>query len=279
MMEKQLHLLTGSYALNSLTDDERSDFERSALFDPQTLEEVRSLSETASLLAYATPAEAPPEALKANVMAAIRNTRQLPASSVVRDISSARKQGARERGAGTAAGAAGGSAQNRRWVPALSAAAALLLFGGVGAGSWVAGQNSVSNDPQQQVALEQMQEQLNQTEENQKTMLAIMSAADTKIATTPLAGGVTVTVASSEAANRAAVMVNEMPELPADKSYELWLISAAGAVPAGLMGGTEQPALQILEGQLGAATHVGITVEPAGGSDEPTTTPLLVQEI
>lgn len=282
MMEKQLHLLTGSYALNSLTDNERHDFERSALMDPQTLEEVRSLSETAALLAYATPAEEPPPALKANVMAAIRNTRQLPANSVVRDISSARRPAARTAGSRTSGSTARTSAtapQNRRWVPALSAAAALVLFGGVGVGGWVAGQNSVENDSQQQLALEQMQQQLDSTKENQDAMLSIMSAADTKIATTPLADGVTVTVASSEEANRAAVMVNEMPELPADKSYELWLISAAGAVPAGLMGGSEKPTMQILEGKLGAATHVGITVEPAGGSDAPTTTPILVQEI
>lgn len=277
MMEKQLHLLTGSYALNSLTDDERRDFERSALMDPQTLEEVRSLSETAALLAYATPAEEPPPALKANVMAAIRTTRQLPAESVVRDISSARRPAART--SGSTARTSGRTPQNRRWVPALSAAAALVLIGGVGAGGWVAGQNAADTDSQQQLALEQMQQQLDQTKESQEAMLAIMSAADTKIATTPLPDGVTVTVASSEAANRAAVMVNEMPELPADKSYELWLISAAGAVPAGLMGGSDKPTMQILDGTLGAATHVGITVEPAGGSDKPTTTPILVQEI
>ncbi len=266
-MEKQLHLLTGSYALNSMTDDERSDFERSALFDPQTLEEVRSLSETAALLAYATPIEAPPAALKADVMAAIRNTRQLPASKVVRDISSAPTARTRD------------AARNRRWVPALSTAAALALMGGVGVGGWVVGQNSTNNEAQQQLALEQMQQQLDQSQEQQGTMLAIMSAADTKIATTALADGVTVTVASSGETNKAAVLVNEMPELPVDKSYELWLISAAGAVPAGLMGGSETPTMQILKGTLGAATHVGITVEPAGGSEKPTTTPILVQEI
>jgi anti-sigma-K factor RskA len=260
-MEKQLHLLTGSYALNSLTNGERSDFERHALTDPQTLEEVRSLSETAALLAYGTPEETPPPALKADVMAAIRNTRQLPASSVVRDISSARSSKAGSRGAAT---------ERRRWVPALSAAAALAIFAGVGVGGWVAGQNSSEQDIKEQLVASQAQ---------QEAMLAIMSSPDAQIATTPLSDGGTVTVASSGKANKAAVMVNDMPPLPDGKTYELWFISAAGAVPAGLMDSPATPAMQLLSGEMGGATHVGITVEPAGGSEKPTTTPILVQEI
>ncbi len=260
-MEKQLHLLTGSYALNSLTNGERSDFERHALTDPQTLEEVRSLSETAALLAYGTLEETPPPALKADVMAAIRNTRQLPASSVVRDISSARSAKARSQG---------GASERRRWVPALSAAAALAIFAGVGVGGWVAGQNSSEQDIREQLVASQAQ---------QEAMLTIMSSPDAQIATTPLSDGGTVTVASSGKANKAAVMVNDMPPLPDGKTYELWFISAAGAVPAGLMDSPATPAMQLLSGEMGGATHVGITVEPAGGSEKPTTTPILVQEI
>ncbi|WP_269937395.1 anti-sigma factor [Arthrobacter sp. HY1533] len=260
-MEKQLHLLTGSYALNALTNGERSDFERHALTDPQTLEEVRSLSETAALLAYGTPAETPPPALKADVMAAIRNTRQLPSSSVVRDISSARGTGARK---------AGTTQSRSRWVPAISAAAALAIFAGVGVGGWVAGQNSSDTEMKQQLAQAQAQQQ---------AMLAIMSSPDAKMATTTLSDGGTVTVASSGKANKAAVMVDGMPPLPEGKTYELWFISAAGAVPAGLMDSPKAPAMQVLNGELGGATHIGITVEPAGGSAKPTTTPILVQEI
>lgn len=260
-MEKQLHLLTGSYALNALNNGERSDFERHALTDPQTLEEVRSLSETAALLAFGTAEETPPPALKANVMAAIRNTRQLPASSVVRDISSARSAKSRSQG---------GATQRRRWVPALSAAAALALFAGVGVGGWVAGQNSSEQDIKEQLVASQAQQQ---------AMLALMSSPDAQIATTPLSNGGTVTVASSGKANKAAVMVNDMPPLPEGKTYELWFISAAGAVPAGLMDSPKGPAMQLLDGDMGGATHVGITVEPLGGSEKPTTTPILVQEI
>lgn len=283
-MEQQLHLLTGSYALNALDDAERLEFERYALENPQTLEEVRSLSETASLLAYATEPETPPAALKADIMAAIRNTRQLPASSVVRDISSAKPSSPdsvpEARAAAAARGRSGTAGSQRpRWVPLLSAAAALVIFAGVGVGGWVAGQNSTKQDMAAQI--QALQSQQAAAQEQQDSMLTIMASPDAKMATTALSDGGSVTVASSSKANKAAVMVNDLPALPADKTYELWFISAAGAVPAGLMSHDDPsvPGMQILAGSMGGATHVGITVEPAGGSPAPTTTPLLVQAI
>lgn len=272
-MEKQLHLLTGSYALNALERSEREEFERYALTDTQTLEEVRSLSETAALLAYGTPSEAPPAALKADVMAAIRNTRQLPASSVVRDISSAKRHPARRAASQTIKG------RRSPWLPALSAAAALAIFAGVGVGGWVAGQNATQRDMEEKLVA--MEAQQKAAAAQQEAMLSIVGSPDAKIATTALSDGGTVTVASSGKANRAAVMVNGMPAPPEGKTYELWFISAAGAVPAGLMDHSDpaSPAMQVLNGPLGGATHVGITVEPAGGSPAPTTTPIVVQAI
>ena len=259
-MEKQLHLLTGAYALNAVNDAERADFERHALGNAETREEVRSLSASAALLAYDIPEETPPPELKANVMAAIRNTRQLPASNVVRDISSARSRTQRE-----------SAPQHRRCVPLVSAAAALAVLGGVGVGGWAIGQNSQSSQVNQ----------ADQVQRQQQALLAIMASPDAKIATSSIADGGTVTVASSGKANQAAVMVKDLPAPPAGKTYELWFISATGAVAAGLMTDHDPavPSMQVLNGPLGGATHVGITVEPAGGSPKPTTTPILVQAL
>lgn len=260
-MEKQLHLLTGAYALNALSEADRAEFERYALGNLDALEEVRGLSETAALLAFASPAEVPPPEMKANVMASIRNTRQLPASSVVRDISSARKTSGRSRTS---------SQERSRWVPLVSAAAALALFAGVG--GWVVGQNSSESD---------LHKQLLASESQQEALLSIMAAPDAKIATTAVSTGGTVTVASSATANQAAVMVKGLPAPPPGKTYEMWFISAAGAVPAGLMSDHDPatPSMQVLTGSMGGATHVGITVEPEGGSPAPTTTPIVVQAV
>ena len=269
MMDKQLHLNTGSYALDALDIEERVEFEQFALTDEQTAQEARELTETAALLAYGTEEQTPPPQLKADVMAAIRNKRQLPNPSVVRDISSGKKHGSHSSASNTAKGS--------RWLPALGAAAALVVF--AGAAGWVVGQNSTDSALQNQlVALESNKAS---AAAQQEAMLSIVGSADAKIATTEMPAGASVTVASSTKANRAAVMVQDMPKLPADKTYELWFISAAGAVPAGLMTITDSttPGLQILDGPMGGATHVGITIEPAGGSPSPTTTPLLVQAI
>lgn len=258
-MEQQLHLLTGSYALNALSDEERRDFERHALGDAETLEEVRSLSETAALLAYGVPAETPPQALKADVMAAIRNTRQLPASSVVRDLPSH-----------SASRPARRAVHRPLWRPVVAAAAALVVLAGVGLGGWAVGTGAGNKTMQQELAMAQ---------EQQQAMLRIMNAPDAKIGTSRLAGGDVVTFASSVQADQAAIMVDAMPPLPEGKSYELWFISASGAVPAGLMDSPKAPAMQLLDGPLGSATHIGITVEPAGGSPAPTTEPILVHTL
>lgn len=265
-MEQQLHLLTGAYALNAVTDAERTAFERHALGDAQTREEVRSLSETAALLAYGTPAETPPPELKATVMAAIRNTRQLSPSAVVQDLGTART-----RPGSTTARPRHPGAPRRRWVPALAAAAALLIFAGAGVGGWVVGHGSGQQGVEQQLAAERAQ---------QAAMLAIMAAPDAKVATVKVGAATLVTIASSGQANQAGVLVKDMPAAPAGKSYELWFITAKGAVAAGLMdvSGTAN-GVQVLQGPLDGATHIGITVEPAGGSPQPTTTPILLQAI
>ena len=126
-----------------------------------------------------------------------------------------------------------------------------------------------------------MEEQQQEAQAQQAAMLGIVGAPDAKIATTALGDGATVTVASSGKANKAAVMVHEMPPPPAGKTYELWFISADGAVPAGLMANADPSVagMQVLDGAVDGATHVGITVEPAGGSPAPTTTPILVQAL
>lgn len=164
-------------------------------------------------------------------------------------------------------------------MPGLSVAAALVIFAGVGLGGWAVGQGATQREMEQKIVAMAAQQQAAQAQ--QEAMLGIVSSPDAKIATTALSDGGSVTVASSGKANQAAVMVQDMPPLPSDKTYELWFISAAGAVPAGLMATGDSPVdgMQVLKGPLGGATHVGITVEPAGGSPTPTTTPVVVQAL
>jgi hypothetical protein len=73
---RELHTLTGSYALDALEGPERERFERHLRHCPSCAAEVRGLHETAARLATAT-AIRPPAGLRHQTLAASRRTRQL----------------------------------------------------------------------------------------------------------------------------------------------------------------------------------------------------------
>lgn len=276
-MDEQLHLLTGAYALNALDDDERDAFEQHALGAVDTREEVRGLSETAAMLAYGTPAVAPPPELKSKVMASIRNTRQLPVDAVVTDLDSKRfesggsRTGRRARVSGMGRGSAGARARSTTAVRWLSAAAGVLLVTTAALGGWAVG---ISNDQ------ERTEQRLQALAEQQTQVMSVLTAPDAKVIPGRMPDGAAVTIALSAQADKGAVITHDLPQLEQDRTYELWLISDEGAQPAGLIqaDAAGQTSMSLLEGVSGA-THLGITVEPAGGSPQPTTDPIMLQEL
>lgn len=57
----------------------------------------------------------------------------------------------------------------------------------------------------------------------------------------------------------------------------MWFADPAGAMrPAGLLDPVRPGAAALLAGPVGAATGIGVTLEPAGGSAAPTTRPLML---
>lgn len=93
--------------------------------------------------------------------------------------------------------------------------------------------------------------------------------------TEELTDGTSAAVVVSRQQARAVFTARDLPALPDDKVYELWYAAEAGGLrPAGLLNSSGDRASRVLEGPLGDAVAVGITVEPAGGSDQPTTEPL-----
>ncbi|MCG2620851.1 anti-sigma factor [Arthrobacter sp. I2-34] len=277
-MDEQLHLLTGAYALNALDESERAAFERHALAAEDTREEVRGLSETAALLAYGTPAAVPPPELKSKVMASIRNTRQLPGDAVVTDL--AARHNAPGRG-GAAAGPGRGpsdragtgpgrgrSTTAARW---LGAAAAVLLVAAGVLGGW-----AVSLAGEQQRTEQQMQALAAEHAE----VMALLMAPDSKVIPGRMPDGAVVTVAMSARAGKGAVITQNLPSLAEGQAYELWLMSDGSAKPAGIIhpdkaGRTSMTMLPDVAG----ATHLGITIEPVGGSPQPTSAPVMMQKL
>jgi anti-sigma-K factor RskA len=74
------------------------------------------------------------------------------------------------------------------------------------------------------------------------------------------------------------LLVNDLPAAPAGHTYQLWLMAPGNIRPAGLASpktGTLQAYLDSLDG----AAQVGVSVEPSGGSKQPTTTPIMVFDL
>lgn len=103
----------------------------------------------------------------------------------------------------------------------------------------------------------------------------IITAQDATITTQKLDDGGDISVVASRAQGRAAVVAADLPHLGKDKVYELWYAAKTGDLrPAGLLPGSGGGYAEVLRGSLEDVAAVGITAEPAGGSEQPTTEPL-----
>jgi anti-sigma-K factor RskA len=103
---------------------------------------------------------------------------------------------------------------------------------------------------------------------------AVLAAPDARVVTGPVMHGGSATVVVSAARRELVVTARRLPPLPSGRVYELWLIGPSRTVSAGLLSRAGGNA--VLAGGLAAGDKLGMTVEPSGGSAQPTTTPILV---
>jgi anti-sigma-K factor RskA len=140
----------------------------------------------------------------------------------------------------------------RRWFPLLVAAAVVAILG-VGAALW---QPWAPSQDSSLTAAEQ-----------------VIGASDARSVAVDLGEAGNATVTRSESLGKAVITTDGMAPAPSGKVFELWLQVDGEMVPAGLMPPGEDTQM-VLEGDATTATAVGITVEPEGGSDQPTTEPI-----
>jgi hypothetical protein len=85
------------------------------------------------------------------------------------------------------------------------------------------------------------------------------------------------TVVMSHRVHAIVFTAHGMRQLPAGEGYELWLMGPAGDRPAGMLGasdgGMAGPA--VVSG-LTSGDMIGLTVEPADGSQWPTSAPVVL---
>ena len=101
----------------------------------------------------------------------------------------------------------------------------------------------------------------------------ILAAPDARSTVSSLADNRgTITVVSSKSANRAVAVVRDQRNpIAADQTFQLWLIGkAATPVSAGLVAGTGSAAPHVID-SLDDSSVLAVTIEPQGGSPQPTT--------
>ena len=231
--------LAGAYALDALSAPERAAYERAIASSEEARSEATELQDTAVILGLSVAPVEPPAALRARLLTSVATTPQQ-------------------------LDAAPGPAANRaraRWsrvaLAATSVAASLaLILGGI-----AIARNVLAPEPTSQA--EQMAE--------------LKQAPDMHEMQAELPTGESVMLRWSPELATSAVIVDGLDPAPSDKVYQLWYIDDDGARPAGILSiEDEGKSWYVLDGTMDGNDKVGVTVEPTGGSDQPTTDPIVV---
>jgi anti-sigma-K factor RskA len=258
-----IHALSGAYAVDALDDAERARFERHLAGCTACQAEVESLFAAASELSVLTEAT-PPASLRAKVLGDIATVRPLPPLTAPTDQSrdQAGDQPSDQPGDQLGDGAdappveqladrrrARGLSRGWRGLVAAATVAVLAISGFV---VW----RQVNADPARTIADQ------------------VLAAGDATRTSKTFADGSTATMVRSGSLHKAVIITSGMAQPPGGKVYQLWLqdptghMASAGVMPPG------PDQVVVLEGDASKATGAGITIEPAGGSGQPTSDPI-----
>ncbi|WP_328870286.1 anti-sigma factor [Streptomyces sp. NBC_00287] len=243
-----LHSLAAPYALDALEPGERVRFEKHLKKCDRCAAEVRTLSEDAVRLAWSTSAP-PPAALRERVLAAVRTTAQEPVR--------AREPQLPPHVWGMQAPPARVRERRPLFVPfATATAAAALVVASLFA-----------------VQANQTQEQLDAERAQAREIAHVLAAPDARASTGQDAEGRSIGVIASASEGSAVVTLGRYDDLPGDRVHQLWVMRPdAQPRSLGLFDG-DTPL--VASGLDTSATSLAVTVEPDGGSPQPTTQPVV----
>jgi hypothetical protein len=238
------HALSGAYAVDAIDDVmERDRFERHLHRCQQCSSEVKGLTETATRLAY-NVSRPPPVLMRDRVLVAVSQTRQLP--PIVDKRTEDRPKRSRP--------------WWRLWtgapyVLAMASVVALIVI--------LVGQASTDR-------------QLDQANARIAALNSVLSASDSRAKTTTAADGTRATVVYSLHRHALVFTSHGLRPLPSGKVYQLWLIGKRIRSGGLLKEGPAENSRPVLAEGLLPGDVVGLTVEPAGGTKQPTMNPFIV---
>ncbi len=237
-MTADMHMLTGAYALDALDADERSSFEAHIASCDSCAEEVGGLRATGAMLGLA--AAAPPDAsFKRRVMAQVRVTRQQtprPGSGSAAVVPLVLRR-----------------AQTTSRV-LLAVAAALVVVAGTLGGLAVHEQRRAT-----------------QLQQAAAAVTSVLSAPDARVISGRGDQGSTARAVLSPSRRSVVFVGQTMPDVDADHALQLWVLGNGDPKSVGLI----DPTQPIVAHGVTTGQKLGVTVEPAGGSPAPTTSPIM----
>ena len=258
-MSPDLHHLSGAYALDALDESEHAAFEEHLTTCADCRAEVAELVEAAHRLGALAEAT-PPAHLRDSVLGRIAQVRPLPPLD---DEGPAPDTAPTPTTADPAprspSGADGATVvpflrRTSTWLAA-AAAVVLLAVGGLVWQPW-------ASDPTV-TAIEEVQQ-----------------APDSR-SVSSTTRGLTATLDYSRELGRSAITVSGLPPAPEGRTYQVWYVGSDDvARSAGFLDpDAEGEGTALLQGDVDQAAAVGVSVEPAGGSQSPTTEPFVVMPL
>ena len=231
--------LKDAYVLGALPEEERRELEEYLAAHPERQGEIDELRTVAGLLALSPQEQNPPPRLRRNIMSVVEVEAQHPAA------------GPRTWFAGI---------RGFLSVRNLALGAAALLV--VGLFSW------------NMVLQGEVQDLQGQAENRQDPPVSRMVELEGSGAAQRVQAEVMILEE-----DRAVLMVENMPPAPENRTYQVWVLVGDDPRPSALFEPREEPVAAVVEDPLDEADAIAVTVEPEGGSQQPTTDPMLIGKL
>lgn len=262
-----LHELAGAYALDALPTDEVAVFERHLEICAACQRDVAEMRDVAAVLGEAQAREPAPE-LRRSVLRAVHEADQDVGRAdgrrdrVLRSVQYVAQEPAAGPGDRPATTAVVRSRWPERLAPLTAAAAALVLVLGMG------------------TAITRLDAQVDQLQAQNEHVQRVLASGDLRTVALSGEGALEAHLVVSEVTGEAILVAQGVRALDRDQTYELWLIDDGGARSAGLFLPDEDGSVvQLIATDVTQASAVGVTVEPSGGSPQPTSEPVLLGEV
>lgn len=235
MSRENFDELREAYALNALPEDERREFEQYLAMHPERQAEVEELSTLAGLMALSTPEHEPTPELRRNLMSVVEG-----------DARASRAAPRRE-------------TRRSMFTRTLDYFKLSRLAFGVAALALV---GLLSWNLFEQSRIQHLQSNLEQEQNRTVKLQGSQATQDANVRLVKLQDG------------RAVLVAENLPPLGKDKTYQAWVIHGKNPAPSALLNSDNKVTTAPVT-KLKGADMVAITIEPAGGSEAPTSPPMM----